>query len=164
MKKWCVIAASVLICILLTAAQEVAATEQTGRQSVGALGYPFTVSKLEGVEKKVEDKEETASNQMEHQREALRVTSGEEFSVTLRSNPTTGYHWQLAAPLEEKVVKLVGSVYRGPETKLIGAGGQEVWTFEAVGRGETVIEMKYVRPWEKDIPPVQTAELKVSVE
>jgi inhibitor of cysteine peptidase len=91
------------------------------------------------------------------------VVVGEEFSLTLASNATTGYHWELAEPLNEAIVKLVGSQYQAPNTNLLGAGGQEVWTFRAVGAGQTTINLKYVRPWEKDMPPAETASYTVSV-
>jgi predicted secreted protein len=93
----------------------------------------------------------------------LDVAVGQEFSITLASNATTGYHWELAAPLDEAVVKLVASQYKTHETKMLGAGGQEIWTFTAVGRGQTVVQLKYVRPWEKDVPPVKTASYVVIV-
>lgn len=123
----------------------------------------FTGIKLKGVENKVEDKKGTATDQANSQTAPIEVAVGKEFSITLESNPTTGYHWELAGQLAEAVVKLVGNEYKGPETKLIGAGGKEVWTFSAVGKGETIIKMKYVRPWEKDVPPFRTAEFKVTV-
>lgn len=91
------------------------------------------------------------------------VVVGREFSSTLASNATTGYHWELAEPLDEAIVKLVGSQYQAPNTNLVGAGGQEVWTFRAVGPGQTTINLKYVRPWEKGAPPAETASYTVSV-
>jgi inhibitor of cysteine peptidase len=91
------------------------------------------------------------------------VTVGQEFSLTLASNPTTGYRWELADHLDEAIVKLVASEFKAPQTTLIGAGGQEIWTFRAAGRGETVISLKYVRPWEQDGEPAQTASYKVTV-
>ena len=93
----------------------------------------------------------------------VEVVMGREFSLTLASNATTGYHWELAAPLDEALVKLVSSTYQAPGTGLLGAGGQEIWTFRAVGRGQTVIQLKYVRPWEKGAAPAETASCTVIV-
>jgi len=85
------------------------------------------------------------------------------FSITLESNPTTGYRWQLATPLDEKIIKLVGSKYVAPKAGRLGVGGKEVWTFKAVGRGKAEISLKYVRPWEKDVPPAQRQVISVEV-
>ncbi len=89
---------------------------------------------------------------------------GERFSVFLDSNPTTGYRWQLGNPLDEAVLQLVGTEYEAPQSKLLGAGGKEKWTFRAVGRGVTSITLEYVRPWEKGVPPGKTVVYPVRVE
>jgi inhibitor of cysteine peptidase len=89
--------------------------------------------------------------------EVIEVLVGEEFAITLESNRTTGYQWQLARPLDEAIVRLVGSEYKLPETRRLGAGGKEVWTFKVVGQGQTTIEMVYLRVWEKDVPPIKRA-------
>jgi inhibitor of cysteine peptidase len=94
----------------------------------------------------------------------VEVTVGQEFSITLASNVTTGYHWELAAALDEAMVQLVGSEYKAPESRLAGAGGQEIWTFRAVGQGQTLINLKYVRPWEKDVAPNKTATYMVVIQ
>jgi inhibitor of cysteine peptidase len=112
------------------------------------------------LEKRVSNRE---SSGKESARKQLNVAVGQEFTVTLASNATTGYHWELAAPLDEAVVKLVNSEYQTPETSALGAPGQEIWTFQAVGKGQTVIDLKYVRPWEKDVAPVETASYGVAV-
>jgi len=89
---------------------------------------------------------------------------GDEFVLTLESNPTTGYQWQVADKLDGKIVRLISSEYKAPDTKLVGAGGNEVWTFRAEGRGKTAINLIYVRPWEKDTPPAKTATVTIVVD
>ncbi len=93
----------------------------------------------------------------------IEVQTGQEFSIRLDSNITTGYSWQLGAPLDGKVLVLVGSQYVEPKTDAVGAGGQEVWTFKAVAPGKTTIALNYLRPWEKDVAPAQTAAFAVTV-
>jgi len=88
--------------------------------------------------------------------EVVAVNTGRRFAIRLQSNPTTGYGWQLAKPLDEKIVVLVTNDYIHPDTRLIGAGGHEVWIFKAVGQGQAEISLKYVRSWEKDQPPAET--------
>jgi inhibitor of cysteine peptidase len=113
-----------------------------------------------GEEKPMTDETHSEKENLQGQ---IEVTVSRDFSITLASNPTTGYQWELADPLDEAVVKLVSREYKGPETKLIGAGGQEIWTFRAVSRGQTLISLKYVRPWEKGVAPDKTASYTVIV-
>lgn len=80
----------------------------------------------------------------------LTVAAGEEFKITLDSNPTTGYQWLMARPLDEKFLKLLGSEYkRGRSGGGFGAGGHEVLTFKARNEGKTQIHLKYARLWEQ---------------
>ena len=83
---------------------------------------------------------------------------GQRFSIALESNPTTGYRWELARPLDEGILKLVSSEYRTLATTFPpppGTEGIEIWTFEALERGTAEISLKYVRPWETDVPPAR---------
>jgi inhibitor of cysteine peptidase len=93
----------------------------------------------------------------------IEVDAGEEFAISLDSNPTTGYQWQLVKPLDESVLQLIGSEYKPPETKLVGAGGKEVWTFKAMDSGTAEISLVYVRSWEKDVPPAEERTYNVTV-
>ncbi len=81
---------------------------------------------------------------------------GQTIVLTLESNATTGYSWQLADPIDTKVVELISDNYLAPQTGLVGAGGVEEWTFKAIGKGKAKIKLEYVRPWEKDQAPVET--------
>ncbi|MFH2125761.1 MAG: protease inhibitor I42 family protein, partial [Pseudomonadota bacterium] len=87
------------------------------------------------------------------------------FQVTLAANHTTGYKWMLAKVPDAKVVKLVTNNYvpdnaKGPDGRLRkGAGGHEVWTFQAMGPGRVMIVLNYVRPWEKDKKPAKSRSL-----
>ena len=101
---------------------------------------------------------------------AIEVEEDQQFAIALESNPTTGYSWQLAEPLDESVVELVSSEYekkaggtKGGEGEAVGSGGEEAWTFKAVGKGDTKISFKYVRPWEKDVAPAEEKAFSVTV-
>jgi inhibitor of cysteine peptidase len=93
----------------------------------------------------------------------LTVSPGEKFFIVIASNRTTGFAWQIAKPINEKVVKLLGSEYLPAKSDLVGAGGKEVWAFTAVAAGQTTISLKYIRPWEKGKPPKQEAVYTVIV-
>ncbi len=90
--------------------------------------------------------------------EPVRVAAGRQFAIRIASNPTTGYGWQLARPPDPAVAVLVTNTYAqaAPDTPRVGVGGHEVWTFKAVGAGQTAIALEYIRPWEKDKPPART--------
>lgn len=94
----------------------------------------------------------------------IAVTVDQEFNITLRYNATTGYQWQLAKPVDETLLKLTGSEYKRPESGLIGAGGDQVWTFKALAPGKTQVELQYLRPWEKGTPPARTTNFVVVIE
>jgi inhibitor of cysteine peptidase len=86
----------------------------------------------------------------------IETAVGKSFTITLDSNPTTGYRWQLARQMDTGLVELVNSQYIAPKTDLVGAPGHEEWHFKAIREGKAIISFDYVRPWEKDELPVQT--------
>jgi inhibitor of cysteine peptidase len=83
---------------------------------------------------------------MEESVDKVSVTSGEDFTIKLESNPTTGYKWQ--PTYDDTYVKLISNDFM-QATKLMGAGGLERFIFRAVKSGNTEIEMLYKRAWEK---------------
>ena len=92
---------------------------------------------------------------------------GELLIVTLDSNATTGFSWNLSAISDTDVIQKVSDEYVAPtptDPPLMGQGGQEVWTFEALAAGTATISMKYIRPWEPEAEPAETFEIKVNVE
>ena len=99
----------------------------------------------------------------------VEVEEGLEFSLVLESNPTTGYSWQLAEPLDEELLRLVGTSFEakggshGEGGEIVGAPGEEVWTFEALEAGKTEVVLEYVRPWEKDVKPEKTVTFEVEI-
>jgi inhibitor of cysteine peptidase len=86
-----------------------------------------------------------------------------EFAITLESNRTTGFGWDIAEPIDEKTVTFISSEYVSGDASLAGAPGTEIWTFMAVGKGRSVITFKYVRPWEKDVSPAKKVSFTVVV-
>lgn len=86
------------------------------------------------------------------------------FNITLESNPTTGYSWRLAKPLDANILKNTGSIYNEPKSDLVGVPGNEIWTFQPANKGTTTFTMEYVRPWEKDAEPAKTQVFKITVQ
>jgi len=92
------------------------------------------------------------------------AVAGRSIVLKLESNKTAGYEWQLAEPVDETMLHLEKTEYLPHETRLIGAGGIEKWTFTALKEGKTVIFLKYVRPWESNVPPAQIRTFLITIE
>jgi len=74
---------------------------------------------------------------------------GGELTVTLGSNPTTGFQWSEDAEIsDESVIKQVSHEFVGPGIdKPPGTPGEEVWTFKALKKGTVTTLLEYSRPW-----------------
>lgn len=83
---------------------------------------------------------------------AVTASAGENFSITLDSNPSTGYHWEVSSITNNQLVRLVKSEFVEAGSGLLGAGGKETLTFQALKEGKTTVVLDYVRPWDKDHP------------
>src|SRR4030065_2269445 len=72
--------------------------------------------------------------QQPHMSKQINVTAGNTFTVTLCSNATTGFQWSESAQISDQtVVQQTGHEFVSPEkTGLVGAPGNEVWTFKAL--------------------------------
>lgn len=88
----------------------------------------------------------------------IKVHPGQLFVISLKSNPSTGYQWSLVSD-DKNLVKLVSHQFIHSRKKLMGAPGQEEWTFSAnsqqqICRGSCAvnqvghIRLKYTRPFE----------------
>ncbi|MFA6431305.1 MAG: protease inhibitor I42 family protein [Candidatus Margulisiibacteriota bacterium] len=89
---------------------------------------------------------------------------GNVFFIKVASNPSTGASWELNKPLDT-ILLLQGSDYIPKKTspKVVGAGGEEIWTFQAIKAGTTTISLKYGRSWEKDKPPAKIYNFPVEI-
>jgi len=119
---------------------------------------------LTGCGKKAEDQDEGQQVQTEETSETVDAETGQHFDVSLESNPSTGYSWQTTKSPDGKIVQLLNSHYVDPSSGgAVGAPGQEVWQFQAIGAGSTTMVLEYARPWELDTPPAQRYTLNINV-
>jgi len=94
----------------------------------------------------------------------ISVSVGAQFVVALAANVTTGYSWELDDPGDTVIVQFVDKQYVAPGTDVLGAGGKECWTFQALAEGSTTLGLGYRRPFEPpSIPPVRTKQITVTV-
>jgi len=93
----------------------------------------------------------------------VQLKKGQTLIVTLEANPTTGYSWEVAEPLDEQVLRQVGEPEFKAESEALGAGGVQTLRFKAVKAGRTILKLVYHRPWEKGVEPLDTYSLQVVV-
>lgn len=75
----------------------------------------------------------------------IAVRPGGTFTITLSSNPSTGYEWTLADEPDPGVATFVDRAFTpdpGSEDRE-GAGGVETLTFDAVAAGNTQVGLRY---------------------
>lgn len=83
---------------------------------------------------------------------AITVTADNpEFSIRLKSNPTTGYRWYLKT-LPNNWLQVIGLNYSANNTALVGSGGEEVWHFKVLPKAFNArmlmsIEFVSIQPW-----------------
>ena len=93
----------------------------------------------------------------------IELSPGDSLVVTLDSNPSTGFSWSIAGISVEAVIEKASNEFQGADTGMMGAGGQEVWTFKALDKGTSTIEMQYSRSWEQGVEPAATFNVTVVV-
>jgi inhibitor of cysteine peptidase len=95
---------------------------------------------------------------------AIELASGQELVVSLESNPTTGYGWEVSGIDGAVLVQLGEAEYaQGGAEGMVGAGGTETFRFTAQGSGQTTLTLIYHRAWEKDVEPIETFSVDVTV-
>lgn len=92
---------------------------------------------------------------------AIAFEVGDVFEVLLESNPTTGYSWTVAE--QPDGIALVSSDYEAPDTSLVGAGGVEVFEFEATAASSGVLRLDYIRPFDDPVVAADTVEFALTI-
>jgi len=77
----------------------------------------------------------------------ISVHRGENFTIKLEANPTTGYEWEVL--FDESIVRLTERRYISPAITELGAGGMESFRFEPIKAGDALVRMRYKRAWEQ---------------
>ncbi len=103
-----------------------------------------------------------------HQTGSLEVGIGEEFTVNLCSNPSTGFQWiDVVEISDSEIVKQVSQEYVGPTEKgeppPPGTPGSQLWIFKALTGGTSTLSFEYSRDWEGGEKGEWTLDLTVTV-
>ena len=96
----------------------------------------------------------------------IELEQGQILVVTLKSNPTTGYRWEVAENQESILEQMGEAEFKQSQTgepPLVGAGGWEIFRFKAISAGRMTLQLVYHRPWEEGVEPVKTFSIQVVV-
>jgi inhibitor of cysteine peptidase len=92
----------------------------------------------------------------------IELTVGEELTIALPGNPSTGYAWRVDE-VEATILAPEGEpVHAEPQDGQVGVPGVTTFRFGAIGAGETGLRLVYDRSFE-DAPPEETFVLTVVV-
>lgn len=80
----------------------------------------------------------------------MEVEEGQDFSIFLNSNLTTGYQWM--PEYDYSYIDLTDIEYIAGDSELVGSEGKEEFKFKALRKGEIKIVFMYFRAWEEKGP------------
>jgi inhibitor of cysteine peptidase len=92
---------------------------------------------------------------------------GDQLSLSLKSNPSTGYSWFLTPPNSPyiEVLGMLTGDYEAGTPGMLGAPGRQVFrvgcTSLCVAGSQAEVLLTYQRPWEKS--PIDSKKIKINV-
>ncbi|MDF2641804.1 MAG: peptidase inhibitor [Pseudomonas sp.] len=92
------------------------------------------------------------------------LTTGQLLILTLPSNPTTGFRWQVQNPASNVLHSLGPEVYSSAEQMdMVGSAGKSVWRYKAAEAGTGRLLMVYQQPWAPEVTPQATFDCSITV-
>jgi len=89
---------------------------------------------------------------------------GQNLTLSLPSNPSTGYRWLVQNPAPDVLRSLGKELYNSPEEAgIVGSAGVSSWRFQAKASGEGHLILVYQQPWAPQVRPVQTFDCVIRV-
>ena len=92
----------------------------------------------------------------------LELRVGDILEVTLPGNPTTGFQWEVSE-INSAILEPIGEPKFEPSSNAVGSGGNVTLRFEAVGMGQAELKLIHHRPFEENVPPMQTFDVTITV-
>ncbi len=69
---------------------------------------------------------------------------GQNFTIQLKSNPSTGYHWE--PTYDNASISFVNRAFVASSVSTLGVPGIDVFTFQGTKQGTSVIMFKNISP------------------
>jgi inhibitor of cysteine peptidase len=92
----------------------------------------------------------------------IELSMGDHIEVALEGNPTTGYTWEVVSG-QELLEQVSEAEFVAASQQMVGAGGQMRFEFKAIAPGTAVLQLVYLRPFERDVEPLQTFSIRLNV-
>jgi predicted secreted protein len=74
---------------------------------------------------------------------AIEVAAGNDFTITVKTNLSPDYHWEVAEALDSNIVQYVWKDHIPDEPGNQNSSGKDVWRFRAIAPGTTTITLGY---------------------
>lgn len=96
----------------------------------------------------------------------LQLHQGQTLVLSLPSDPTSGYRWQLLDAAPAVLRSLGPEVYSNPEDSgdLVGSDGESTWRFQVAKAGDAQLALRYQQAWDADGAPAKTFECALHAE
>ena len=88
---------------------------------------------------------------LENNKSTASLKVGEKLYIVLEARPSTGYSWQTIRAGTGTLKP--GNVQFRQKTDLVGGPEEQIIMFNALRKGKATIELRYMKPWEKHVPP-----------
>lgn len=104
-----------------------------------------------------------ADTEVSENQENIVVNAGQEYTITLISNPSTGYSWSVDDAYDKNVTTMISNKFQAANTNKIGAPGKELWVFKGAGKGSTKLEFTYTRKRENKTSQMNSKTFNVTI-
>jgi len=95
------------------------------------------------------------------------IKKGQVISITLESNPSTGYSWFATSSNLDVLAQMGEPEYQelasDSSTPIVGAAGTETFFFQAADTGTATLTLDHKKGWEITIAPVKAITITVEV-
>ena len=93
----------------------------------------------------------------------IEIKAGQEFTISLTSNASTGYSWLVDETYDKNIVNYIGNDYKASNSKMVGAPGTQFLTFKGANTGTTTLNLSYARSWEEKSQTINTKVFNITV-
>jgi len=94
----------------------------------------------------------------------IELNVGQALTLSLPSNPSTGYRWLLQNPANAILNSLGPEVYSSNNNDgMVGSDGLSTWRLRAKAAGEGHLVLVYQQPWAPEEPPARSFDCVIRV-